>query len=127
MLKRSEGFTVVEVIVALLILSVAVLGVAGSTTSLTTAAVSAEQRAAALYSVQDRIARIEADGRYATLDSLYAGVDSGVPAPGYVRTTTVQTVSVTNPTPLDYTRITVSVIGPGLTAPIERSLLVAAP
>ena len=127
MLTGRQGFTMVEVIVALAILSTAVLGLAGSATRLTTAAATAEVRAQATYSAQDRIGRIEMDGRYTLLDSLYEGVEAGVPADGFTRTTTVEHVSTTSPDTLDYRVITVQVVGPGLTAPVERTLMVAAP
>lgn len=127
MLTDRGGFTMVEVIVALVILSVAVLGLAGSATQLTTSAANAEVRAQATYAAQDRIGLIEMDGRYALLDSLYEGVESDIPASGFTRTTTVEHVSTTSPDTLDYRVVTVAVAGPGLTAPVERTLMVAAP
>ncbi|MEX2466134.1 MAG: prepilin-type N-terminal cleavage/methylation domain-containing protein [Gemmatimonadota bacterium] len=127
MLSARAGFTIVEVIVALLILTTAVLGLAGSATQLTTAAAGAERRAQALYAADDRIGRVELDGRYADLDSLYAGVENDVPIAGFTRTTTVEHVDITDPDPLDYKVVTVVVTGPGLPSPIERSRVVAAP
>jgi len=126
-LTGRAGFTMVEVIVALVILSTAVLGLAGSATRLTAAAAGAERRAQALYAVEDRIDRIEMDGRYAQLDSLYSGVEAGVPLPGLTRTTSVTHVNTTSPTPLDYRVVTVVVSGTGLISAVERSLTVAAP
>jgi prepilin-type N-terminal cleavage/methylation domain-containing protein len=127
MLRSRAGFTMVEVIVALVILSTAVLGLAGSAARLTTAAAGAERRAQALYAAEDRVGRIEVDGRYALLDSLYAGIENDVPLEGFTRTTTVEHVNVTDPSPLDYKVVTVVVTGPGLMSPIERNRLVAAP
>lgn len=127
MLSSRDGFTIVEVIVALLILTTAVLGLAGSATRLTTAAAGAERRAQALYAAEDRIGRIEVDGRYAALDSLYSGVESDVPLPGFTRTTSVEHVLETTPAALDYKIVSVLVAGPGLTSSIERHRVVAAP
>ncbi|MEX2472270.1 MAG: prepilin-type N-terminal cleavage/methylation domain-containing protein [Gemmatimonadota bacterium] len=127
MLNARAGFTVVEVIVALVILSVAVLGLAGSATRLTTAAATAEMRAQAVYSADDRIGRIEMDRRYTLLDSLYEAVENGVPGPGFVRSTRVEHIQVTSPDTLDYLMVTVNVTGPGLTSPVKRTLVVAAP
>src|SRR5690606_15644241 len=125
-LRARGGFTMVEVIVALAILSTAVLGLAVSASSLTTAAASSELMAQALFAAQDRIAQVEADGRYALLDSVYAGVEQDVLArPGSTRTTIVE--HVTTPSPLDYKVIRVVVAGPGLTTPVERGVVVAAP
>lgn len=127
MLTGRAGFTVVEMIVALVILSVAVLGLAGSATRLTTAAATAEVRAQAVSSADDRIGRIEMDRRYTLLDSLYEAVENGVPGPGFVRSTTVEHIQVTTPDTLDYLMVTVNVTGPGLASPVKRTLVVAAP
>lgn len=127
MLNARAGFTIVEVIVALVILSIAVLGLAGSATRLTTAAATAEVRAQAVYSADDRIGRIEMDRRYTLLDSLYEAVENGVPGPGFVRSTTVEHIQVTSPDTLDYLMVTVNVTGPGFTEPVKRTLVVAAP
>ena len=122
------GFTMVEITVALVILSVAVLGLAGSASSLATAASTAELRAQAVHSALDRLARVDADDRYGGLDTLYAGTETGVlPVPGSTRVTTIEHVSVTSPDPLDYKIVRVVVSAPLLGRPVERSLIVAAP
>jgi prepilin-type N-terminal cleavage/methylation domain-containing protein len=125
---RRQGFTLIEVIVALVILSTAILGLGASASRLTMATSSAEIRAAALESVEDQIARIRLDPRYADLDSLYAGVESNVLGIGsYTRTTTVVHVQQGSPVTLDYKRISVVVSGPQLTPSISRQIVVAAP
>jgi prepilin-type N-terminal cleavage/methylation domain-containing protein len=126
--ERRAGFTIVEVIVALVILSVAVLGLSASAATLATRAADAELRARALYSVQDRMAQIQVDPRYADLDSLYSGTESDVLGlVGFTRTTSVTHVLQTTPTPLDYKVVSVVLSGPLLAAPISRQLVVAAP
>jgi prepilin-type N-terminal cleavage/methylation domain-containing protein len=134
MLSRSPphrgGFTLVEVVVALVILSTAVLGLAATSSRLATSATNAELRALALEAVQDRVAEVRLDPRYTALDSLYDGTESeilGASRPGYDRTTTVTRLQVTNPSPMDYTRIVVEVTGPLLNEPIQRQIVVAAP
>lgn len=122
-----KGFTLVEVVIALVILSVAVLGLAASASSLATTAAAAEVRAMALYSVSDRLATIELDPRYADLDSVYSATETNVLAvPGYTRTTVVDRVSETSPT-VQYTIVTVTVSGPQLPGPVTGRLVVAAP
>lgn len=123
---KAQGFTVVEVIVALVILSAAVLGLAGTATSLTMAAASAEIRAQALNAAQDRIARIDADPNYDDLED-YEGTENGVPASGFTRITDVTHVTRTNPTPLDYKVITVVVTSSILPEPVELRTAIAAP
>jgi len=129
-LNRDErdGFTLIEVIVALVILSTAVLGLGVSASKLATSAASAEIRAVALQSVEDQIARVRLDPRYTSLDSLYAGVeDSVLGLGGYTRTTTVTRVQSGSPVTLDYTRIGVVVAGPHLTPSISREITISAP
>jgi prepilin-type N-terminal cleavage/methylation domain-containing protein len=125
--RPKGGFTIVEVIVALVILSAAVLGLAASASSLTTHASRAELRTMALYSVAHRIAIIELDTRYADLEGLYAATESDVLAvPGYTRTTVVDHFTPTTPA-ADYKVVTVSVSGPMLATPVTHRLLVTAP
>jgi len=130
MLTRAArgGFTLVEVIVAMTILSVAVLGLASSATRLTTSSASAELRALALEAAEDRLARVRLDPRYGGLDTLYAGVEVDLLGiDGMTRTTAVDHVQQSSPHPLDYKRITVTVSGPMLAPPISRLLVIAAP
>ena len=126
--NARSGFTLVEVIVALLILSTAVLGLAGSASRLATTSATAELRALALQSVEDRLARIRMDPRYGGLDTLYSGVETGLFAiDGITRTTRVTHVQQTTPLVLDYTRISVTVEGTLLSEPISRQIVIAAP
>lgn len=127
--RRLEGgFTLVEVIVAMVILAVAVLGLASSATRLTTTTASAELRALALEAAEDRLARVRLDPRYGGLDTLYSSVETGLfGVEGMTRTTTVEHVQQASPNAVDYKRITVKVTGPMLSPPISRLLVVAAP
>jgi len=130
MLSRDErhGFTIVEVIVALVLLSTAILGLGASASQLTASAANAEVRALALESVEDQIARIQLDPRYSALDSIYVGTQNDVLGiGGYTRTTAVNHVQQGNPVTLDYKRFYVTVTGPTLTLPISRTIIVAAP
>jgi len=126
--ERQAGFTLVEVIVALVILAVAVLGLASSGARLATTGATAELRALALEGVEDRLARVRLDPRYGGLDTLYAGVDTDLfGIEGLTRTTSVVHVQTAAPGAVDYRRITVTVTGPLLTPPVSRQLIVAAP
>lgn len=128
--EERSGFTLVEVVVALVILSTAVLGLALSGATLTTSATSAELRALAIEAADDRIAHVRLDMRYAALDSLYAGEESNILGdsyPGYKRTTQVTRVREGSPVTLDYTRVRIQVSGPHLETPVSRQITVAAP
>lgn len=125
-----QGFTLIEVVVALVILSTAVLGLAATAGRLSTAASSAELRALALESVEDRLARVRLDPRYGLLDSIYTGTETdvlGTETPGYSRKTTISHVQQGNPVSVDYTKILVEVTGPMLSPPIARQITIAAP
>jgi prepilin-type N-terminal cleavage/methylation domain-containing protein len=122
------GFTLVEVIIALVILAAAVLGLAGSATKLTTAASSAELRALALYSVEDRITQIDLDTRYSQLETLYDSVQpNALGLPGFTRTTTITHITNDGGETVDYKVVSVVLDGPQLTAPVSRRLVVPAP
>jgi prepilin-type N-terminal cleavage/methylation domain-containing protein len=126
--NASRGFTMVEVIVALVILSVAVLGLSGSAATLSTRAADAELRARALHAVQDRIAQVQIDPRYGELETLYAGTQTGaLGMSGFTLTTTITRVLQTTPTALDYKIVSVTLTGPQLTASVSRRLVVGAP
>lgn len=127
-LSGRRGFTMIEVIVALVILSTAVLGLGASASRLAMSAATAEIRAVALESVEDQIARIRLDPRYTELDSLYAGVDNNVLGiGGYTRTTSIVHVQQGSPVTLDYKKISVVVTGPMLTPSISREIVIAKP
>lgn len=122
------GFTLVEIIVALVILATAVLGLGSSAAKLTTVAAGAELRALALYSVEDRITEVRLDTRYAELDSLYGGVEAdALGLPGFTRTTTVTHVTKADGEPVDYKVVSVVLAGPQLSTPVSRRILVVAP
>lgn len=124
----SGGFTMVEVVVALVILSVAVLGLSGSAATLATRAADAELRARALHAVQDRIAQVEIDPRYGDLEALYAGTQTDVLGlSGFTLTTAITHVLQTSPTSLDYKVVSVTLAGPQLPNPVSRRLIVGAP
>ena len=124
----SEGFTLVEVIVSLVLLSVVVLGMAGSATRLVSTTTRAELRALAIQSAEDRITRIRLDPRWTRIDSIYGGTESDVLGiPGIDRVTTVEYVAVTTPAPLEYRRVRVTLAGPGLGNDVVRYHLVSPP
>lgn len=124
---RERGFTLLEVMVALVILAIAILGIAQTTASMVhTVAVSSREQAA-VQLVEDRIELIRVDPNYAGLDSTYAKTENSFATlPGFTRTTTVTQVGGSGQTN-DYKMITVKVTGPGLSAAVSRTITVAAP
>ncbi|MEQ8330074.1 MAG: prepilin-type N-terminal cleavage/methylation domain-containing protein [Longimicrobiales bacterium] len=123
---RRDGFTLVEVVISLVILSVAVLGMGVSASRLATVAATAELKALAIQAADDRIARVRLDPRYAALDSVYGGEEENVIGPNTSRTTQVRHIQETNP-PLDYKIILVSVSAPFIGDPVTRQIVIGAP
>lgn len=128
---ERNGFTLVEMTVALVILAVGILGIAATAGRLGTVSSSAEIEALALQAVNDRIALVRLHPGYGGLDTLYTETDSDLPLGDhvYARTTKISRIveEGQNDKKLDYTRITVSVEGPMLRRPVSRSLTVGAP
>lgn len=126
--QSSSGFTLVEVIVALTIFMVGVLGLGGTGVSLIRNAIELETREIALQAIGDRLTTISVDPRYEALDSLYAGTESDVFG-RFTRTTTVARTqtAVTGGGTLDFTTVNVAVSGGGLDESLSRSITVAQP
>lgn len=121
------GFTLLEVLVAMVILGFVILGVQAAMTDRMARDVGwQESRMVANQLALDRIHAIQADPVYATLAARYAGTESDLPgAPGFERTTTFTT------TELDagntYLTVTVTVATPRLPRPVSRTVVIASP
>ncbi len=127
LIARSHGgFTLVEVVVALLLLSFAVLGLGASVNGLVTSSAGAELSALAVEAADDRLVEIRMDPRYDMLDTLYSGTETDILMEGATRTTTVTHVLTTNPA-LNFKRISVTVRIPYMIDPVTRQIVVAAP
>jgi prepilin-type N-terminal cleavage/methylation domain-containing protein len=128
-MKNRSGFTLIEVILALTILLVVMMMLANTTgKTVHTAATSANQEAA-IQLAMDRVDQVRADPNYARLDSVYARTETSFPTlSGFTRVTSI--VHTGGPPPgftNDYKKVTVTVSGPGLLAPVVRTVTVAAP
>lgn len=125
-----NGYSLIEMIMSMLLLTVGILGMGTTAGRMTTAAQSATSRSEALQAVEDRLDLVTMDPRYADLDSIYSGIETGLPGlSGFVRTIVVSHIEqpVTGGGTIDYKEITVKVSGPGLEKGISRTAVVAAP
>jgi prepilin-type N-terminal cleavage/methylation domain-containing protein len=124
-MASERGFTLIEVVVALTILLVVMIGLVTMTGKTSNIAAVSDRQESAIQLLHDRVDQVRADPNYAKLDSAYAGTESSFPTlPGFTRVTQIiRTTSSSN----DYKRITVTVTGPGLSAPVSRTVTVAAP
>ena len=129
LIKSDGGFTLIEVTIAILLLTAAVLGIAGTTGHMLVPVANAELEFEALQSVEDRLAQIRLDPRYAALDSIYEGRTTGLPGlTDITRTTTVTRKQITQSGGKiwDYTEIVVTMSGGRLSSDIYRMLIIGA-
>ena len=126
----KRGFSLVEMMIAIVILTVAILGIAASAGRLSGAAGEAEIKALAVQAVEDRINFVRLDPIYDSLTARYAVTESVVVGlTGVTRETAVTRYQITQPSGkiLDYTTVTVTVSGNGLNNPVVREVIVGAP
>lgn len=131
MLTRGDrgGFTLVEVIVALLLLSVAVLGMGASSGALVRRALEAELESLARQAVDDRLALVALEPVYSEIDD-YAGTESAISGlDGASRVTAVEHIrrDGTGGRMVDYRQIRVTVSGGPVRRPVSGSVTVGAP
>jgi prepilin-type N-terminal cleavage/methylation domain-containing protein len=124
---NRRGFTLIEVMLALVIFMVVLLGVGQMTASMVHTVATSERQEAAVQLAHDRLALVQATPRYAALESLYVATETTFPTlPGFTRVT--QVVRSGGPgQPMDHKTVTVTVTGPGLLVPVSRTITVAAP
>jgi len=125
-MKGQGGFTLIEILIALAILLIVIVGLVSTTGKSTHVAATSERESAAIELVHDRIDRVRVDPDYGGLDTMYAKTETSFPTlPGFQRVTTIVRVTSSSN---DYKKVTVKVTGPGLPAAgISRTITVAAP
>jgi prepilin-type N-terminal cleavage/methylation domain-containing protein len=126
--RRLNGFTLIEVMIALVILAIAMASVQALFTDQLVGRIGTEdRRARAIQIAAERVQALQADPSYASLQSRYAGTESSIAGyPGFTRTTTV-TWSYNVATRTDYKTFTVTVTHPSLSPAVARTLVIAAP
>ncbi len=122
-----RGFTLVEVMIALVILLVVLMGFSQMTASMVHTVATSDRQEAAVQLVHDRLEQVRLAPHYAALESLYVAHETSFPTlPGFTRIT--QIVHTGGPgLALDYKKVTVTVSGRGLLVPVSRTITVAAP
>jgi len=126
-MRGKSGFTLVEVMIALVILMVVVVGFMSTSGKLMHTVTVNDRQEAAIRLAYDRIEMVRLDPRYTKLESLYVATETSFPTlPGFTRVTAMQLVGGPGQ-PTDHKKVTVTVSGPGLIAPVKRTTTVAAP
>ncbi|MFN0098638.1 MAG: prepilin-type N-terminal cleavage/methylation domain-containing protein [Gemmatimonadaceae bacterium] len=124
-MKNRDGFTLIEIVMAMAILLIVMLTLVTMTGRAVHVSTIAEREQAAIQMATDRTDEIRTNPVYAALDSLYEGTESTFSTlPGFSRVTQIERITSSGQ---DYKKVTVTVNGPGLSAPISRTVAVAAP
>lgn len=126
MTDDRSGFTLIEVMIALVILSVVLLGLAGTVGALSVQVARTTSSTEAIQLAESRITRIELNPQYDSLETWFQGEETDVNGTGYDRETVV--VQWGGPgESMNHKVVTVSVSGEGLVSPVSRTTAVAAP
>lgn len=121
------GMTLIEVMIAITILSAALIGMAGYMTRFARAIAVSDVRATADELAVSQLERVKGAPRYATIDSTYAGtrVMTGDYA-GFTVATAVTRTGGGSSDLYDYRTVTVTVSNPRLAAPVRKTTVIAA-
>lgn len=120
------GFSLVEVIVASVILSAALLSMAGFTVKYQQVDASTRTIGRAQQAANERLERVRAAQPYLSLDTMGTIESSIAGLPGYTRTTTVRHIGGGVADTVDYRVITVQVRTPGVARLVTKSSIVGA-
>jgi prepilin-type N-terminal cleavage/methylation domain-containing protein len=132
MQRRSEdGFTLIEVMIAISMLAIVVLAMATMTTTFVRTVNDNKRRNEANAIADAQISRVREEPMYDSLAARYAGTVTITNAPyTFTRVTTITTdatLSGVADNLNDYKRVTVSVSASGLTPAVNRTVTVARP
>jgi type II secretion system protein I len=125
-MRRRAGFTLIEVMIALVILGIAALSLMRVTSRMIRSVTDDRTRTIASASADARIAEVRAWPTYTTLEGKYAGTEADIPITGLTRVTTIVRTGGTGQ-PNDYKRVTVTVSGSQLTSNVTRTVTIAPP
>ncbi len=123
-LRRRHGMTLIEVMIALVILTGALLGMGKFITSFSHSTSDGALSSVASDLVLDRIETIKGATTYSTLETTYNATEASITGfAGYTRVTQIlRTLDATQ----DYKAVTVTVSNPGLSTPVKKSTIIAA-
>ena len=123
--RPDAGFTLLEVLIAMVILSIMILGFQAAFAGRLLSTVNAEdRRTVALQLAAERVRAVQLDPVYTALEARYEAAEPTLANfPGYARSTRVDRTTTDG----DMTKVTVTVTHPRLPKPVVRTLVVAAP
>lgn len=123
-MSTRRGMTLIEVMIAIVILTGALLGMGRFVTTFSRTSSEGSLSSTASDLVLDRLEQVKAYGVYANIATTFATVEAVIPGyPGFSRQTQVLR---TNTASTDYTAVTVTVTNPSMAKPVKKSTLIAA-
>ena len=126
--RARYGFTLIETIIALIILGVALLGLALFVSRMAHAGTDSNLLGTANELAADRIETIKSDLKYSTIDA-FAGTETSIPGvgnAGFVRQTIIRHVGGDVSDSVDYRVVTVVVTNPAMPDTIRKTTVIAA-
>jgi len=127
--RGARGVTLIEVIIAMLILTVVLLGMATFAVNFTRSVTLSDSRTIAVELASQRLSEVRSAPNYSGLEATYIATEASIAGfTGYTRVTQIVRTGGVRPTYTnDYKTVTVTVTAPGLTLPITKTVIVAAP
>ena len=125
-LQNRRGFTLIEVVVASVILTTALLAMAGFTVSYQQSESKVRMFSRAQQLAGARLETVRTTMPYASIDTMVTTESSIAGSPGYTRVTTVTRVGGAISDTVDYRTVTVRVSTPGALQTVAKSSIVGA-
>lgn len=125
-LRARRGFTMVEVIVASVILGAALLAMAGFTVRYQQVDSNARTMTRAQQAANERLEKVRTSQPYLSLDTMATTESSVAGYPGYTRFTSVTRVGGSASDTVDYKIVTVKVLTPGVARYVAKTSIVGA-
>ena len=126
-LRLRRGMTLIEVVIALVIISTAMISISAYMSKFAQAILSSDVKATAEDIASSQIENAKTAPRYTAIDSMYAGtVAMTAPYTGYTRQTIVTHTGGGATDLYDYKTITVVVTHARLSTPVKKTDIIAA-
>jgi prepilin-type N-terminal cleavage/methylation domain-containing protein len=126
-MKTRQGMTLVEVMIALVMLTTVMLGMGAFMAQYGHAVGTSSAKASARELVAERIEYVKGATQYPSIEATYGGMEASIPGyPGFTRRTLVMRVGGQPGDRFDHKVITVIVDGPGLDKPVKKTSVIAA-
>lgn len=126
MTTSRKGMTLVEVLVAVVLLAGVLLGMGAFSAAMARTSGTARVTASATQLVADRLEIVKTAPRYTAIESLYVALESSIPGQsGYTRKTLVRRVGGQPTDSIDYKIVTVEVSHAAIAKPVRKSTIIA--